>query len=426
MQIVVVRPGESIWAIANRFGVSPNVIIDINQLADSTRLVPGQALVIPNSTGYHIIQSGESIWALAGRYGVTVDQLLQANPEINPMQLTVGTRIKIPSEPKPTIETNGYLEPKGTERDAKIVKEDASALTYFSLFSYQVKKDGSLTPPKDEKALSAIQETNSMPMMVLTNFTEGNFSPDITRSIFTDNERINKLIDSVLATMKSKGYGALNIDFERIYPDDRELYNAFLRKIATRVRQAGYLISTALAPKKSAEQTGPWYSAHDYAAHGQIVDFVILMTYEWGWSGGPPMAVSPLPQVEEVVKYALSVMPADKIMMSAPLYGYDWTLPYKKGGDFAPLVDPQEAIQIAWKRGAVIQYDTEAQAPYYNYYDDAGKKHVVWFEDARSIQAKYKLIKQWKLRGISYWVLGNDFPQSWALLQSEFNIKKLR
>jgi spore germination protein len=186
------------------------------------------------------------------------------------------------------------------------------------------------------------------------------------------------------------------------------------------------LVSTALAPKQSATQVGSWYEGHDYAAHGRIVNFVVIMTYEWGWSGGPPMAVAPIPQVRKVLDYAVTVIPREKILMGAPLYGYDWTLPYIKGGPFAKVVTPKGAIELARREGVAISYDTTAQAPYFRYYDDEGKEHIVWFEDARSMQAKFDLIKEYRLRGISYWVLGREFPQNWALLEDNFMIRKLR
>ncbi len=89
----------------------------------------------------------------------------------------------------------------------------------------------------------------------------------------------------------------------------------------------GYVVATALAPKVSAEQKGTLYVAHDYPVHGQLADFVIIMTYEWGYIYGPAMAVAPVDQVRRVLDYAVSAMPAGKILMGMPNYGYDWTLP---------------------------------------------------------------------------------------------------
>ena len=75
------------------------------------------------------------------------------------------------------------------------------------------------------------------------------------------------------------------------------------------MRREGFVVSTALAPKTSDRQGGPWHGAHDYAVHGKLADFVILMTYEWGWTGGPPMAVAPIPQVRDVLDYAVRKIP---------------------------------------------------------------------------------------------------------------------
>ena len=74
----------------------------------------------------------------------------------------------------------------------------------------------------------------------------------------------------------------------------------FYEKPRARFKREGWFLSTALAPKTSATQQGEWYEAHDYKAHGEIVDFVVIMTYEWGYSGGPAMAVSPIGPVREL------------------------------------------------------------------------------------------------------------------------------
>ena len=110
--------------------------------------------------------------------------------------------------------------------------------------------------------------------------------------------------------------------------------------------------------------------------------------------------------------------------MGQNLYGYDWTLPFVPGGQYAKAVSPQQAIQLARTNNVPILYDQEAQAPHFNYTDTNGKEHEVWFEDARSIQAKFDLIKELDLRGISYWKLGLSFPQNWLLLADNFQIEK--
>jgi spore germination protein len=136
------------------------------------------------------------------------------------------------------------------------------------------------------------------------------------------------------------------------------------------------------------------------------------------------MPVSPITPVRRVLEYAISEMPASKIMMGQNLYGYDWTLPYVPGGKYAKAVSPQEAIELAKVNEVPILYDETAQAPHFDYVDDQGKNHTVWFEDARSIQAKFNLIKELEIRGISYWKLGLSFPQNWLLISDNFDVVK--
>ncbi|AZB44949.1 spore gernimation protein [Bacillus sp. FJAT-42376] len=324
---------------------------------------------------------------------------------------------------KRKIETIGFLEPVDANAAAKEVRNTGNLLSYTAFFSYRVKEDGSLIPLDDKKPLAAVKETSTTPMLVLTNFMDGNFSPDIAHKIFTDKKASENLIASVLKTMKTNGYKALNIDFEHIREKDRDLFNGFLETIIPRIQKEGYIVSTALAPKTSDKQAGPWHGAHDYKRHGELADFVILMTYEWGWSGGPPMAVSPIEQVKSVVDYALTEIPRDKIVMGAPLYGYDWILPYKKGNSFAKRIAPQEAADLAVAKGAEIQFDNKSQSPFFYYKAADGKKHVVWFENEQSARAKFKLIQDYKLRGVAYWVLGEPFPENWELLNEQFKIK---
>lgn len=142
-----------------------------------------------------------------------------------------------------------------------------------------------------------------------------------------------------------------------------------------------------------------------------------------GIQRGPAQAVSPIGPVRNVIEYALTEMPSSKIVMGQNMYGYDWTLPFKQGTT-AKAVSPQQAIALATRHKVDIQYDETAQAPFFRYTAENQRRHEVWFEDARSIQAKFNLIKELHLRGISYWKLGLSFPQNWLLLNDQFHIVK--
>lgn len=427
MTIHVVKAGDSLWSISTRYGVSINRIIEVNQLQEFPYLVIGQALVIPSPFRTYTVRPGDSLWSIGVKYNVSADRIAEVNRISNPNLIYPGMVLRIPVLAKNFgyIETNGYIEPSTPEADTRIVNETGRYLTYISPFSYQVNSDGTLEGIRDTSILQSSKQYRNAPLMVITNFKDGNFNSELVHEILSDVSIQKKLIDNLVTIMKNKGYYGLNIDFERIPAEDRQLYNDFLRRVVAVMRPLNYPVSTALAPKPEDYQTGAWHGAHDYKAHGEIVDFVIIMTYEWGWSGGPPYAVAPINLVRDVINYAVSVIPPKKIIMGMPLYGYDWPLPYMPGGGWAKRVSPQKAISIAAKYGSIIQYDRQLQAPFLNYIDEQGIEHIVWFEDARSVQAKLILASDYGLRGVSYWVLGLPFPQNWAVLDDMFKITKV-
>lgn len=427
MHIHVVRPGESVFDIARRYHTSMAAIISSNGLDEPGNLVVGQALVIPIDGLFYTVQPGDSFYLIARRYGMTVDELLRANGLFPGAVLNAGETLFIPPRTrKRAIEVNAYVEPLTAPVSPNLIqsaREASPLLTYLAPFSYRVSREGRLIPPPLNDFPQIARMNQAALMMVVTNLEEEAFSSELGHIILSDENLQDRLLTEIINTALTLGARDVHFDFEFLLPEDVNRYNAFIMKARDRIHDAGLLISTALAPKVSGEQEGPWYTAHDYPFHGQTVDFVVLMTYEWGYSGGPAMAVSPLDKVEDVVDYAVSVIPPQKILLGQNLYGYDWTLPFVEGS-FARAISPQEAIRLAREHNVSIQFDEVAQAPYFNYVDTEGRKHEVWFEDARSIQSKFDLIERKNLRGISYWKLGLSFPQNWLLLDDRFQIIK--
>lgn len=427
MQIHVVQSGQSLYGIAQVYGVSYQTIAQANEINPNESLVVGQALVIPISGRYYWVQPGDTLYLIGRKFGVSARTLARVNQISLTRPLPVGLRLYIPPSAKYRAEVNAYIEPRGETVSPALqeaARNAAPYLTYLAPFSFQINRDGTLkAPPLDNFQAIANQENVTL-MMVITNLENNQFSAELGHIILTNQQVQDNLLNQIIQTANRLGFRDIHFDIEHLFEYDRESYNQFLRRAARLIHQQGWLISSALAPKTSAQQTGEWYTAHDYAAHGKIVDFVVIMTYEWGYSGGPPMAVSPIGPVRQVLEYALTEMPGSKIMMGQNLYGYDWTLPYVPGGQYARALSPQAAIDLARRQNVAIQYDYRAQAPFFDYWDQNRKQHRVWFEDARSIQAKFNLIKELGLRGISYWKLGLPFPQNWLLITDNFDLVK--
>ena len=147
------------------------------------------------------------------------------------------------------------------------------------------------------------------------------------------------------------------------------------------------------------------------------------MTYEWGYVYGEPMAISPLREVEAVISYAVTRIPSNKILMGMPNYAYNWVTPWKQG-DVADTITNTRALEIALDNGADIMFDSSAQAPYFNYYDSNGRRHVVWFDDARSLTSRLKLVEKYNLGGVSYWTINRLYRTLWYTLRALYDVNQ--
>ncbi|KAB2337063.1 LysM peptidoglycan-binding domain-containing protein [Cytobacillus depressus] len=420
-QTYVVQRGDTLGAIARRYATTVEAIAEVNQITDPSVIYIGQVLTIP--VLFHTVKSGEALWLIAQNYGTTIEAIAKLNQLSNPSFIYPGLVLRIPERKRPIIEVNAYTT-KTNEESRQEVLTLGKYFTYLSPFTYAIKEDGTITAMNEEALISAAWSRRVAPLLCLTNFSGNKFNSDLAATILRNPELQETLITNILRTIKTKGYTGLNMDFEYVHPEDRENYNAFLRRVVARLRPEGLSVSTALAPKISADQKGLLYEAHDYKAHGEILDFVVLMTYEWGWAGGKPWAISPINEVKRVLDYAVTAIPPSKILMGYPLYGRDWKIPWVQG-TFAKTVSPKQAIRLAAKYGSAIQYDQTYQSPFFRYTDENGQQHEVWFEDARSAQAKFDTVKKYGLRGVSYWVLGSPFPQNWLVQEWNFSARKL-
>ncbi|MBQ0037454.1 MAG: LysM peptidoglycan-binding domain-containing protein [Clostridiales bacterium] len=424
MIIHVVSPGETLFSIAAQYGVSPTLLQKQNQIPDDGTLVVGQTLVVLFPQQIHTVQSGETAQSIADTYGITVRELYQNNFFLaGQPTLQAGDEliIRLSGEKQGTLSVNGYAYPF---IDTALLDQTLPYMTHLTPFTYGITAQGDLVMLNDAVLLASAQRYQVAPWMHLSTLTEGgNFSSQRAEQVLTDPALQQRLLQQIQTVMQEKGYTGLDVDFEYIRGDLADAYAAFIRFLQQNLSPQGYTVVVALAPKTYADQPGLLYEAHDYAALGAAADAVLLMTYEWGYTYGPPLAVAPLPQVQQVLQFALSVIPAEKIYLGIPLYGYDWPLPYEQGITRAQSLSPDQALALARDTGTDIQYDETAQAPWFRYTARDGRAHEVWFEDARSAQAKLRLAASSGLRGVGLWSLMRRGSQFYLVLNADYNIR---
>lgn len=424
MTIHVVRQGETLETIAAGYGVSPQRLAADNEVPASLALAVGQTLVVRFPRAVHAVAAGESLTSIAAAYGTTVRQLWRNNWELGGGEaLSEGQTLVISylDEKLGTGIFNGYAYPF---IDLGLLAEQLPYLSTMTPFTYGITAEGGLVSPDDEAMLEAARVRGTRPVMHLSTLTEeGQFDTGRATLILTDYEAQGRLAAEVLQTVLRKGFAGLDVDFEYLPGQLATAYAAFLGRLRQLLAPQGRFLWAALAPKTSADQKGLLYEGHDYAAVSAAVDGVLLMTYEWGYTYGPPMAVAPLPNVRAVLDYAVTAIPSGKIFLGLPNYGYDWPLPFVQGETRAQSISNRRAIELAVQYGAAIEYDETAQAPFFHYTDAGGVVHEVWFEDARSIDAKLRLVAEYGFRGAGIWNLMRPFSQTWLVLDSLYDIE---
>ena len=425
MEIHVVQPGDTLYALARRYGVPLARLLADNALPDPARLVVGEALVIQFPAETLTLRPGESLAQAARRGGLSLKQLLRNNPQLKgrPENALPGESLVLSfrQEKLGALSVGGDAYP---DMDPDLLQAALPYLTQLSPFAYAITLQGGLRPLQDQGMVDSARAMGVRPLMLVANLeADGTFSSRLAHAVLTDSQVQGRLLASILEVFRQKGYQGVDLDLEYVPGEDARAYAQFAARLRQLLAPLGGRVMVDLAPKLRAEQPGALYEGHHYPLLGEAADEVFLMTYEWGYTDGPPMAVAPLGNVRLVAEYAVSAIPPEKIWLGIPNYGYDWTLPFRQGSRARSLSNP-EAVELAYENRVSIRFDQTAQSPWFRYVDGEGREHEVWFEDARSIRSKLALARELGLRGVSYWNLMRPFPQNWAVLNGLYQIRE--
>lgn len=431
MTIHTVRSGDSIYSIAREYGVTPSRIITDNLLETPGSLVVGENIIILFPTLTHTVRGGETLEMIVSMYNTTFGELYRNNPILGGLpNIYPGQVLNITYEEPPLgeIASLGYAYPT---IDRSVLRRTLPYLTYLSVFSYGIREDGSLIAPQGgvEELIALSGEYGTVPLLVLTSLNErGTFSSELAARVLSDPSLSEAVIRSVAEAVQRDGYGGVDVDFEYIPAAQAEAYAEFIDRLQDALGEA-YPVFVALSPKVRADQPGLLYEGHNYDLLGNAADYTLLMTYEWGYTYGPPLPVSPINEVRRVVDYAVTEIPRGKIFIGVPNYGYDWALPYVRGESRAQSLSNAEAVNRARERQAAIQFDETAQAPFFTYFDrpetyDDAVEHIVWFQNARSADAILRLVAEYGIRGAGVWNIMRYFPALWTVMNQLYRIQK--
>ncbi len=411
------KSGDTLSKIAIQYHVKSAAIAEINGLKKDAHLVLGQALLIPGYT--YVVQPGDSIAEIANRHAISTELLMSYNHFQNTL-IIPGQKLNIPRSSKMNIWTGTYFVPKDRTTNTSMLENYKKTLSGLFVFDYHPNEKGQLIQVNENAAHTIAWNKNVVPYATLTNISNKGYDPDLIHQVL-DNPSLRKVfINNIYALLDSHDYKGVVIDFEMVRPQDRENLNQFIKQLSVKLHSSQMQVLMAMPPM-SGDKWPAYYGAYDYPTLGKYVDKLFLMTYNWHWPGGPSGPIAPISEIRPVLNYAVAVVPKNKIMLGIPQYAYDWSLTgeKKKGISYST----QRAIDQFMSHESRINYDEKSASPWFRYVDKNGTLHEVWFEDSRSLLAKFRLVKQYGLGGMGCWHLGTSMPQTEEIIQAEFTIQ---
>lgn len=428
MLIHVVQPGDTIQSIADYYGISVTNLIRNNGLDYLDTLVIGQSIVIAYPEITYTIKEGDTLISIANSFNVTVIQLLINNPYLSERDyIFPGDIIVIKYPTKDKITTHGNTVPY-INKD--ILRKTLPYLTYLSVLNYTATKEGEIIAYYDDTEIIQIAKNYGvMPLMLLTTLTiQGDANIRVAYDLLLNDDFQNKQVENILNIIKTKGYYGINISFEYISISNRQLYENYFTKITNRLTEAGYLVFVTINPSLTDFENETIFEHVDYSLLNQLAHNITFMDYQWATNTNPPAPISSINNINIFLNYVLGYIPPDKVIVGMATIGYDWELPFSAGLSNVNSLTLERAIDLARDAEATIEFDMVSKTPYFLYSVNASGseiKHIVWFIDARSINALLDLVDKYKLLGIGIWNITIYNTQLWFVIYSQYQIEKV-
>jgi spore germination protein YaaH len=249
--------------------------------------------------------------------------------------------------------------------------------------------------------------TGSQLIPTIQNVVNHSFDGDAAASVLGTAQSREAHASAIAQLVITKAFDGIDVDYERVPSSSRADFSAFLLTLSHKLHAANKTLSVTVYAKTSESQNWNGPGAEDWSAIGQIADSVKIMAYDYSYSSSPPGPIAPLDWLDRVATYATSTIPAAKVMIGLPWYGYDWADGSAKDLSFA------SASQLALNNRATVTHDLNGEATF------TYGNHTVFFQDAASYVRKVALLEQKHptIGGFAHWSLGVEDPDVWRVIR---------
>lgn len=414
MIIHVVEPGETIFSIADYYGVSAKKLKIYNNLTDKDSLVIGEALIILIPEITYKVKEGDTLVQIAEDFGRTVIELLRYNPELSDSQsLYPGDEIVISfcGQKGHTIATNGFAYPF---IDTKTLQMTLPYLTYLTVYSYTVSATGNLSNLADEEIIKLAKAYGTEPIMMIIPESHNNNNEEameVVNSIISDITIEDRFISQILHTLKTKGYSGVSFHTPYIHPRYRENYRRHATKMLDSITSAGYKVMDTFE--------SPIFG-FDYKFMTGGLSGITLIVYEFGFSDRISLGTLCTENYRRSIEDFIKMVPSDMVSFGLPTQGYVYQLPFIPGSSQGRAISYRAALELAAQNDARIVYDPLTNSVSFYFY--SGDEYLVRFWDVRSYDVFFKLVPEFNLYGVGIWNIMQWFPQLWMSMVVQYSI----
>jgi spore germination protein len=349
-------------------------------------------------------------------------------PRAQPRVVQPAAQAQLPAVAEP--ETHGAFHPKTGRYIAAWLPDsfgsinrqsfeaNADILDEISPFWYSPSPRGSLyfgSEARDQTLIELARSKNVLVIPTIHNVVTGaDPVPGILRNPTTRARHIEFIVDEVV----TYGYDGIDIDYEFLPASLREEYTAFIVDLADALHAQGKLLTIAVHAK-DCDYCGLG-GFQDWAAVGQVVDRLRIMTYDYHWRGGGPGPVAPVYWVERVGNYAKTVVDPAKVVIGVPFYGYNWPNNGSENARGQTWDMINEIIQLYGLSVNLLERDENGlvQENWITYNTRSTGRRTVWFATSSGLDAKLRLVQELDLAGIAIWRLGGEDPRSWEVIRA--------
>jgi spore germination protein len=447
----VIKSGDTLHQIAVRYNTTIESIVALNKL-EGTALTVGQRIRIPVYSEVVVNVDNASVRQRPGTtfpiiahmdrgaklalIGVQGDwyKVSLFNGNQGWISKTVST-LRAFDGSEPIIQILGYYtlsEGPTLPSSYESFVANTENISQNGLFLFRINKDNPTTIDKfgeftDNEVLELVRigHRNNVKMLATVHnllYDEGvELAKQVVHVLVSSEQNMNAFALNLVKLVEKYGLDGVDIDIEDVLEEDRNRLTQLYRVIGRVFDNRGYFFSTAVPSKTGPQDPSVFAKPFDYPNLHQPTDqFVVMLYNEHGWPGSGPGPVVSIGRMEKVLRYAMSVMPKEKIVAAVSVFGFDFNLQTGR----AAYASFDRAMALAAKYNKQITFDVETQTPMFAYKDEQGVNHEVWFENQASIKAKAELANRLGIRGLALWRLGMEDKGMWDMLENEAVVRK--